>query len=542
MTLDLDVVLAAHGAGDDSAVNTWVRALALELERRVVGARVCAAFHKGDPSYGSAVRTATRVNRIVIPLLTSDGYHYARLQGAVADVDLGSLTRVVRPLGTHAAFVEAFVERVAAQVNALGFARGLTHLIVVGHGTDRHANSATATMAVAAALQHSGFDQVRVAFLDEDPTLEAVASTIMPHEYGVVVPFLIGLGAHAVQDLPARIAAAAGGGSATNRIAYVDPIATMPVLAELIERVIRKTRPARRVIRAGARGSRLSRRQVEMFAAAVAPLGVDVSFVEIETRGDRDRVTAISEFDGGDPFSREVTEALLEGRIDVAVHSLKDLPLENHPLIQNAAVLRRGSIHEVLVARDGYRLHELPHGARMGTSCVRRASQLLRVRPDVVPVPIRGDVPTRVDAVDRGEFDGVILAAAGLERLGLDVRITEHLDLGDFMPAPAQGAIVVQCLADSPNATLFSRVDDSPTRRAVEAELKLARLVESLPDSVAAYATTNGPEITLTARLIDTRTREAWDAVAVGREPNAVAAEAATQLLALRGLVAELAS
>lgn len=240
MTLDLDVILAAHGAGDDSTVNASVCALALELARRIVGARVRAAFHKGEPSYAAALRTATRANRIVVPLLTSEGYHYARLQRAVAEVDPTSLTYVVRPLGTDASFVTAFVESVTAQIIALGFDRDATHIIVVGHGTDRHPNSGAATTNVAGRLLESGFDRVRVAFLDEEPTVEAVAGTIRRHEYLVVVPFLIGLGAHAAQDLPARVATAITKGPPRYHVAYVDPIAALPALAELIERVIRK--------------------------------------------------------------------------------------------------------------------------------------------------------------------------------------------------------------------------------------------------------------------------------------------------------------
>lgn len=241
MTLGLDVILAAHGAGDGSAVNAALRGLALELERRVVGARVSAAFHKGEPAYSAAVRAATRAYRLVVPLLTSDGYHYARLQRAVAEADPQCLTHVVRPLGTHASFVHAFVEHVARQVGALGFDRDATHIMVVGHGTDRHSNSGTATTNVAAALLRAGFDHVRVAFLDEEPTVEAVARAITRQAYLVVVPFLIGFGAHAVQDLPVRISASTRKGPRSDRVAFVDPIAALPTLAELIERVIRKT-------------------------------------------------------------------------------------------------------------------------------------------------------------------------------------------------------------------------------------------------------------------------------------------------------------
>jgi sirohydrochlorin ferrochelatase len=243
MTLDLNVILAAHGAGDGSAVNASVCALALELERRIVGARVCAAFHKGEPSYASAVRTATRANRVVVPLLTSEGYHYARLQRAVAEAGPTSLTHVVRPLGTDASFVAAFVESVSAQIIALGFDRDVTHIRVVGHGTDRHPNSSAATTNVAAALLQSGFDLVHVAFLDEEPTVEAVARTIRRQAYVVVVPFLIGLGAHAAHDLPARVETAMTKGPPWHHVAFVDPIAALPALAELIERVIRKAGP-----------------------------------------------------------------------------------------------------------------------------------------------------------------------------------------------------------------------------------------------------------------------------------------------------------
>jgi sirohydrochlorin cobaltochelatase len=237
MTLDLDVILAAHGAGDDSLVNAAIRALATQLERRLVGARVSAAFHKGEPSYASAVRRAARTPRVVVPLLTSDGYHFARLQRAVADADATGLTHVTQPLGTDPVFVNAFVERVAAQVDRLGVDRAAAGIVVVGHGTDRHPNSGVATTTVAAALLALGFDHVRVAFLDDEPTVEAVTRAIMPHEYLVVVPFLVGLGDHVTQDLPARIAT----GVPANRVAFVAPVAELPTLAELIERVIRNT-------------------------------------------------------------------------------------------------------------------------------------------------------------------------------------------------------------------------------------------------------------------------------------------------------------
>lgn len=214
----------------------------------------------------------------------------------------------------------------------------------------------------------------------------------------------------------------------------------------------------------GTRASTLAVTQSTWVAERLQVLGVDVDIVPIRTRGDRDRgsLTALS---GLGVFAAELRTALLSGEVDFAVHSLKDLPVEPVPGLMLAAIPERESSRDALCARDGMCLADLPAGARIGTGSPRRIAQLRALRPDLTYVDIRGNIDTRLARVTRGDVDAVILAVAGLNRLGLAERITEELSI---LPAPGQGALAVECRAeDAETVARLAELDHPPTHLAV---------------------------------------------------------------------------
>lgn len=212
--------------------------------------------------------------------------------------------------------------------------------------------------------------------------------------------------------------------------------------------------------------------QANLVAAALLRVGARASIVVIETEGDR-RTTDLAWGDG--VFVAAIERELLAGRIDVGVHSAKDLPTALDRRLSIAAFLPRADPRDALVVRDGLngRLDELPAGASVGTDSPRRTGFLLAHRPDLDVRPIHGNVDTRLRRMDAGEVDALVLAAAGLDRLGLANRIGERLDPVLVPPAPGQGAIAVQARFDDPLVMLLSKIDDADTRRAVEAERDL---------------------------------------------------------------------
>jgi hydroxymethylbilane synthase len=196
----------------------------------------------------------------------------------------------------------------------------------------------------------------------------------------------------------------------------------------------------------GTRGSRLAKWQAEWVRDQLATRGVTAQIVVIETRGDAEVDRPLHELEGKGFFTKEIEDALLAGRIDVAVHSLKDLPTQLPPGLALAAVPVRHDPREALVGAA--RLSDLPQGARVGTSSLRRLTQLHYLRPDLRVVPLRGNVPTRVRKVEAGEgYDAALLALAGLERLSLGDRAAP-IDPLDVMPAPGQGALGLEIRAD----------------------------------------------------------------------------------------------
>ena len=197
------------------------------------------------------------------------------------------------------------------------------------------------------------------------------------------------------------------------------------------------------MVRVGTRGSQLARTQTGHVIDQLRSFGFEVQEVIISTRGDQQQTVPIAQIGNDGVFVRELEKALLEERIDLAVHSLKDLPTAMTPGLEFACTPPRATPFDVLVSRDGVGLRDLPADARVGTASIRRRIQIRAVRPDLQIVAIRGNVDSRLKRVDERELDAVVLAAAGLERLGRADCITEVLQPPDFWPAVAQGALVI---------------------------------------------------------------------------------------------------
>ena len=232
------------------------------------------------------------------------------------------------------------------------------------------------------------------------------------------------------------------------------------------------------MIRVGTRSSLLATTQARQVADLVRErLGHDVELVEVATEGDR-TTAPLASLGGTGVFVTALREALLDDRVDVAVHSLKDLPTAPAPGIALAAVPPREDPRDVVVARDGLTLGELPVGSRVGTGSPRRAAQLHALGLGLEVVDIRGNVDTRLGKVASGEYDAVVLARAGLARLGRLGDVTEVLDPLQMLPAPGQGALAVECRADDDLLAALATIDDPATRAAVTAERAVLATLE----------------------------------------------------------------
>jgi hydroxymethylbilane synthase len=232
-------------------------------------------------------------------------------------------------------------------------------------------------------------------------------------------------------------------------------------------------------LRVGTRGSALARTQTSMVIAALAAIGIKAEAVEIVTTGDRSTADLV-QIGGTGVFASALRDALGDGSIDLAVHSYKDLPTAAAPGLLVAAVPAREDPRDVLVARDGLTLGELPVGAVIGTGSPRRAAQLRALGLGVEVVPIRGNVDTRLGKVAAGEVDAVVLARAGLARLDRLDAVTETLDPLLVLPAPAQGALAVECRAsDGELVARLAALDHADSRAAVTAERALLAALEA---------------------------------------------------------------
>jgi hydroxymethylbilane synthase len=191
----------------------------------------------------------------------------------------------------------------------------------------------------------------------------------------------------------------------------------------------------------------------------------------IITQGDRILDKPLPEIGGKGLFTQELENELLSGAVHCAVHSLKDLPVENPSGLTIGCIPRRGEVRDAWLSKSGYTLDTLPPGASVGTSSLRRAAQVLAARPDLSTRSLRGNVDTRLRKALDGQYDAIVLAGAGLVRLGLEKHVTEWLSLDVMLPAPGQGALAVQCRADDEiTLSMLSILDDAPTRAAVTVE------------------------------------------------------------------------
>ena len=234
-------------------------------------------------------------------------------------------------------------------------------------------------------------------------------------------------------------------------------------------------------VRIGTRASLLATTQSELVAALIRDrLGRETELVEVTTEGDRTQAegTPLEQAGGTGVFVSALRDALLAGEVDVAVHSLKDLPTATPEGIALAAVPLREDPRDVVVARDGLTLGELPVGARLGTGSPRRVAQVEALGLGLDVVGVRGNVDTRIAKVRSGEYDAVLLARAGLARIGRLEEVTEVLDPLQVLPAPGQGALAVECRADDDLVTALAALDDRGSRAAVEAERAVLATLE----------------------------------------------------------------
>jgi hydroxymethylbilane synthase len=250
----------------------------------------------------------------------------------------------------------------------------------------------------------------------------------------------------------------------------------------------------------GTRPSRLARWQTDFVAAALhaAWPGLQTEIKVYTTRGDRELDRPLPEIGGKGLFTAEIEAALRAGEIDLAVHSFKDLPIAMSGGLTIGAALERADAHDVLVSRHGLPLAELPSSPCIGTSSPRRAAQILAARPDAQILPLRGNVDTRVRKAATNDYDAVVLAAAGLARLELEQHITQRLPLDVMLPAPAQGALAVQCRADDrATLSLLRAIHHRLTWSAISAERAfLNGLGGGCSAPIAAYADCRSPKTT----------------------------------------------
>jgi hydroxymethylbilane synthase len=290
------------------------------------------------------------------------------------------------------------------------------------------------------------------------------------------------------------------------------------------------------ILRLGTRGSRLALVQCEEVGAALRARGVQTETVVIKTSGDRLAQVALADFGGKALFVKEIEEALLAGSIDVGIHSLKDMPGELPSGLVLAAFPAREDPRDALLTRSDGGWASLPAGASVGTSSLRRRAMVLAHRPDLRPEPIRGNVETRLGKLDAGTYDGIVLALAGLKRLGLSPPHVLPLDVDEFVPAVGQGVLAVEAReADREVLELLGRLDDTRTRSEALAERAfLRRLGAGCHTPMAGHADLHGRTLTLTAVVasVDGGTVLRADASAPDQDAERLGVAVADELLA----------
>ncbi|WP_347243036.1 hydroxymethylbilane synthase [Thermogutta sp.] len=259
-----------------------------------------------------------------------------------------------------------------------------------------------------------------------------------------------------------------------------------------------------RRLRIGTRGSQLARWQAEWVRTQLQELGIEAELVLITTSGDRHQQWSVEALGTTGVFTKEIQQALLSREIDLAVHSLKDLPTRSVPGLTIAAIPPRGPVEDMLITRGGRSLMELPPGATVGTGSRRRAAQLLFHRPDLKIVPLRGNLDTRLRRLQEGVFDAIVVAAAGLARLGRLGEATQNLTPDYLLPAPGQGALAIEALESAAEVLeLLAPLNDPCTAAEVTAErTALAALSAGCLAPVATWARLVQGQLILTARVL----------------------------------------
>ncbi len=293
------------------------------------------------------------------------------------------------------------------------------------------------------------------------------------------------------------------------------------------------------------RPSALARWQTDYVADLLraAHPGLTIDIQVIVTQGDRILDKPLPLIGGKGLFTAELERALREGRVDAAVHSLKDLPVEDAPGLTIGLTPPRADARDALICPAGRTLNALPAGAVVGTSSPRRQAQLLAYRPDLAVKPIRGNVDTRIRKAREGQYDAIVLAAAGVTRLGLEDAVTQYLPLDVMLPAPGQGVLGVQCRADDERTlALLAAVEDPAARAAAQAERAfLAGLGGGCAIPVAAYAHPVDAGLHLTGLVASPDGRRTLRVEATGDDPLALGRALAEESLA-RGAAAILSN
>jgi len=257
----------------------------------------------------------------------------------------------------------------------------------------------------------------------------------------------------------------------------------------------------------GTRGSKLSLAQTNWVISELQKQNPDSEFEirTITTKGDTD-TRALFTIDQRGIFEKEIDKAVADKQVDFAVHSLKDVPSDIPESLTIASVPKRESSNDVIITKDGSNLRTIPSKSVIGTSSLRRAVQVSRIRPDVVVKPVRGNIETRINKVIDGKFDAVILAQAGISRLGSEIKHSE-LSTKDFPPSPGQGALAIICRADDDKTiSMLKKIEDKKSRTEIEAEREISEYVESgcrFPVGALAIANSNMLKLTVTAYSVD---------------------------------------
>jgi len=256
-------------------------------------------------------------------------------------------------------------------------------------------------------------------------------------------------------------------------------------------------------VRIGSRGSMLAKWQAAHVAQLLQKLGAQTEIIYIKTSGDKFQQTGINQIGGKGVFIKEIEDALIEGRVDIAVHSMKDVPTEVPAKLYFPAICKRENPFDCLISRNAAKFAALARGARVGTSSLRRQAQLRQARPNLTFVDLRGNVDTRMKKLESGECDAIVLARAGLDRLGWSDRITEMLPIDLCIPAVGQGALGIEARKGDADFAWVNQLNDTNSRAEVTAERALLRELEGgCQVPLGALARVNGNRLELQSRIV----------------------------------------